>query len=144
MKKEKVILSFIAVLVGLFVAGTAFFLYQSTKKLPESETKIASKISPIPKNKKPDQSVLLIIDTPSDESVFEDKTITLAGKTEPDAIVIVSTELEDESITPTKNGSFSTTITLTDGQNQIVITTIAPSGKETKETRIVTFSTESF
>lgn len=144
MKKEKIILSFIAVLVGLFVAGTAFFLYQSTKKLPESETKIASKITPAPKSKKQDQSVFLTIDIPKEESVFGDKTITLAGKTEPGAIVIISTELEDESITPTKNGSFSTTVTLTDGQNQIVITAISPTGKETQEKRIVTFSTESF
>lgn len=144
MKKEKVILSFIAVLVGLFVAGTAFFLYQSTKKLPESDTKIVSKVSPAPKNKKYEQSVLLTIDTPTDESVTGDKTITIAGKTEPDAMVIISTELEDESVTPTRSGGFTTTTTLTDGQNQIVITAIAPSGKETKETRIVTFSTESF
>lgn len=144
MSKEKVILSFIAVLVGLFVAGVAFFLYQSTKKIPETEKQFAQDVSPTPIKKKNMDSFPLTIDAPKDGSVAEHKTITVAGKTDPHATVIISTELEDDVATPTTDGSFTTTVNLADGENQITITAIGEDGRETSVVRVVTFSTESF
>lgn len=127
--------------MGLLVTGVGFFFYQSAKTIPPSQIKniTVAKVSPTPSS-----SVFLTIETPKDEEVFDKKVIAVNGKTEPGAIIIVSTHVSDEVIEPASNGSFSTTITIEDGQNQLEITAIAPNGQETKITRTVTYSIESF
>ena len=142
MKTEKVVLSFIAVLIGLFASGIAFYLYQSTKTIPQSEIKTISLVSPTPKNEK--SNVFLTLNKPKDEEVVSEKTITISGKTTPTATVVIVSEYTEQVITPAKNGDFSTTITLQDKQNYIEIAAIDPSGDEVTVSRTVTYSTESF
>jgi len=142
MKTEKIVLSFIAVVIGLAVAGAAFYLYQTTKTIPESQTRTPSLVlTPTPK---PYSSIFLTVESPKDEEVFDKKTITITGKTEKDAIIIISTNTNDEVITPALNGNFSTTTTIENGQNQIAIIAVSLSGEEKKIVKTVTFSTEEF
>lgn len=142
MKKEQVVLSFIAVLIGILVAGVAFYLYQSTRTISQSQIQKAKNlITPTP-TKAP--AVLLTINAPTDEDVVDKKTIIISGKTNPDAIVVITTSIGDQVITPTTTGSFSATTTIDDGANSIEITAIAPDGQETKATRTITYSTETF
>ncbi len=144
MKTERIVLSFIAVLIGILVAGAGFYFYQSAKAIPSSQIK---KISLSPKDQvrpTPPPATYLSVDSPKDEDVVDSKTITISGKTAPDAIVVVSTKATDNVITPAANGNFSTSATIDDGVNEIQLTAIAPNGEETKITRIVTYSTETF
>lgn len=141
MKAEKVILSFIAVLIGLLVAGAAFYFYESSKTVPSLRPKTISITSPSPT---PKPSIFLNLDSPKDEEVVNKKVITISGKTIPEAIVSVITEGSQEIITPALNGSFSTTLTIGDGQNLIEVTAISPNGEDVKVMRTVTFSTEEF
>ncbi len=141
MKTEKIILSFIAVIIGLAVAGGAFYLYQTTKTIPEKQANAPSIYSPSPT---PSSSIFLTVEMPKDEEVFDKKTITITGKTEKDAIVIISTNTSDEVITPAGNGNFSTTATIENGQNQIVIIAVSETGEEQKIVKTVTFSIEEF
>ena len=141
MKTERVILSFIAVLVGILVTGMAFYLYQSTKKPTPPNTKIITLSEPTPT---PAQSVLLSIKSPTDEEVITKKIVSITGTTEKDATVVIVTPVDQEVLTPASSGNFSTTVNIDDGQNFIEITAISASGQETKMTRTVTFSTEDF
>lgn len=141
MKKERILLSFIAAIIGLAVAGVAFYIYQTTKIIPPSKTKTALVKTPTPT---PTASLYLVVDSPKDEQVFDKKTITVSGKTINNAIIVVSTNTNDEVIAPSKTGNFTTTMTIADGQNQVEVTAISPSGEETKVLRTVTFSTEVF
>lgn len=141
MKTEKVILSFIAVLIGLLVAGLAFYLYQTTKVVDTPQPKKTTNSLP---TKTPEKSFFLTIERPENEEVFERKSVPISGKTSPDATVIVSTSLAEKVLTASRNGSFTATIDIEDGQNVIEIISIAPNGESTKETRVVTFSTEKF
>ncbi|MGH7246180.1 MAG: hypothetical protein ACREGI_04575 [Candidatus Levyibacteriota bacterium] len=141
MKTEKIVLSFIAVVVGLMVAGIAFYAYQTTKTIPNQNNKTVT-IHPATPTPKP--SVYLFIDTPTDLSVTDSKTLKVSGKTAPDATLIISTGTSDVVITPQSTGSFSSTITIQDGENQLLLTAIAPNGEETKKTLTVTYSTENF
>lgn len=141
MKTEKVILSFIAVLIGLLVAGIAFYFYQSSKTISTSQIKSISMTSPSPT---PKPSIFLTLDTPIDEQVFDQKTIIVSGKTNPTATVEVLTTLSEQIVTPTSTGAFSTTVTIEDGENMVDIIAIAPNGDEVKLSKTVTFSTESF
>ena len=141
MKTEKIILSFIAILIGLLASGVAFYFYQSTKTIPPSKLKTIAIVSPAPTTQ---PSIFLTIDNPKDEEVTDKKIITVSGKTTPDATVILSSQIADNVINPSSTGSFSTTVTITDGENEIQITAIAPNGEETTLKQTITYSTESF
>jgi len=143
MKAERVILSFVAVIIGLIAAGVAFYLYQMTKVVPDNDKTISlmPKISVSPT---PDSANLLSVDSPTDEQVFNKKTITVNGKTRKDATIIVTTEDNDQVVTPAANGNFSITQTIPGGTTLIHITAVFPNGEEQTITRTITFSTENF
>lgn len=141
MKAEKVVLSFIAVAIGLAVAGIAFYLYQSSKVLPESETKtVSAKPSPSPT----ESGFFLSVSEPADEAVYNKKVVKISGKTTSDATVIIITETDQEIIHPNRSGDFSTTVNISDGQNLIRISALSKQGEEKSVDKIVTFSTEEF
>ena len=141
MKQERVILSFIMVLIGLLVAGVAFYLYQGTKKVSSSKTTITAP-SPTPTPLSP--SVYLNIDNPIDESVTDNKTIKVSGKTVVGATVVILTSANQQIVEPSSQGDFSTTITASDGQNLIRVTAFGPDGQSVTVQKTITYSTENF
>jgi len=144
MRIEKIILSLVAIIVGLAAAGVAFYLYQMTKTLPPSKTQtitIKNQISPSPT---PNAKNFLTIENPKDEFVTDKKIITISGKTEPGATIIITTENNDQIVNAAINGDFTLTTTIGNGTNIIQITAIFTDGEEKKVTRTVTYSTESF
>jgi len=144
MKAEKVIVSFVAVLIGLIAAGGAFYLYQATKALPASQTKPLTAIQNPTTKTSDDKTHLFKIENPKDEAVFNKKLITISGKTIKDTTIIVSTETNDQAIKPSSNGDFSLTQTIPDGTSFIYFTAIFPDGTEKSIKQSVTFSTENF
>ena len=145
MKAEKIILSIVAVFVGLIAAGIAFYLYQMTKTLPPSKTQtLAIKTSSAPPTPTPNNSYFISIDTPKDEEVFDTKTISISGKTVKDSTVVVSSESTDQVVKPASNGNFSLTMPIDDGTTLLHITAIYPNGEEKSVTKTVTYSTETF
>ncbi len=140
MKKEKIVLAFIAAIIGLLVAGIIFYIYESTKIVtPPKLTTIATV-----QEKTNPSKVSLTLSKPTDESVVESKVIQVSGKTKPDATIIILTSLDEKVIAPSSDGNFSATINIGDGQNLIEITAIARTGEQIKITKTVTFSTEKF
>ncbi len=144
MKTEKIILSFVAVLVGLLAAGVAFYFYQNSKT--SSNTQIQPTAVPVRATPTaiPADNNLMIIDIPKDESVVDKKLVTIVGHTQKDAIVTISTEEDDQVIKPAENGSFTITVTVPTGTSSIRMTALLPNGQEKTVTRTVTYSTESF
>lgn len=141
MKAEQIILSFIAVLIGLFATGVIFFIYQTTRTVPPQNLKTVSTTTP---SSPPQSSLFLTVDVPKDEDVFDRKIITVSGKTSKDAIVVISTNTDDLVIEPTSIGTFATTVTIRDDYNKIDIVAVSPNGDTAKTTKTVTFSTETF
>lgn len=141
MKTEKIVLAFIAALIGLLVTGTIFYIYESTRKVsvasPQNNTTTIT-------DKKTAADTLLIVSKPIDETVFSTKVVEISGKTKPDATVVVLTGVDYKVITPSSDGTFSTTINIDSDQNIIEITAIAKNGVQQKITKTVTFSTEDF
>lgn len=145
MKAERVILSFIAILVGLFAAGVAFYIYQSTRTLPTQNAKPITIAKPTAAvTPASETSGSLTVDSPKDEEVFTKKTITVSGKTEVGATVIVSSEDADQIAEPATNGNYTMTVTIPDGTSILRISSVLPNGEETVINRVVTFSTENF
>ncbi|MCL4353783.1 hypothetical protein M1615_04990 [Patescibacteria group bacterium] len=141
MKKESIILSFAAVLIGILVAGGAFYIYQMTKTISQNDIKPISIALP---NPTPSSSVFLSLSSPSDESVVAERTITVSGSTDPSAVIAIITGANQQVITPAQNGNFSASVVIGNGENEIEVTAIAPNGKEKTIKRTVTFSTKEF
>lgn len=140
MTKEKIILSFAAVLIGLLVASGVFYFYQQTKILsPEKQKTVLTQPSPTPK-----PLVLLVVDEPVDEKIYDTKIVKVSGKTEPDALIVILTENSEDVLNPAKNGDFSTTVTLENGANLIQITAIGKNGDTNTIERTISYSSESF
>ncbi len=141
MKQERVILSFIMVIIGLLVAGVAFYIYQGTKSVPTSKTSI---LIPSPTPTPITTSVYLNVDSPTDESVVDNKTVTVSGKTTPDATIVIITNSDQKVIVPSGVGDFSTTIIITDGTNLIRITAFGSDGQSETIQKTITYSIEDF
>lgn len=141
MKKEKIILSFIAASIGILVAVGSFFFYQSTKEVKPSEIKKITINNPTPT---PESSVFLTITRPEDEEVVDKRIITVSGKTIPNAKIVILTQSNEEAAVASRDGSFSTEITLDENENIIEISATAPNGEITKVKRIVSYTTENF
>jgi len=141
MKKEKIILTLISIIIGTCVAIGVFFIYQSTRKINPTELKTITVDNPSPT---PSSNLFLTIDSPRDEQVVEEKNIKISGKTIPDAKIVILTAESEEAAVPGIDGSFSTDINLTNDENIIEISAIAPNGEIVKVKRVVSYSTESF
>lgn len=142
MRAERIILSFIALFLGLLVAGGAFYMYQLTKQIPKDKADtITIKSHPTPT---PKSSNFLIIESPKDEEIVNRKTITISGRTVPNSTIIISTETGDEVVKPASSGSFHVTQTIDNDVNVLLITAIFPDGTEQTIKRSVSYTTEEF
>lgn len=142
MKAERLILSFIALLVGLLVAGIGFYFYQITNAKPIQKNKsITIMLSPSPI---PQETHFITIDSPTDEAVIDKKSVVINGKTVGDTIVVISTQSGDQVVKASSSGNFSATQTIDTGTNLIYITAFFPDGIEKMIVRTITSSTESF
>ncbi len=147
MRKEKLILSFVAALVGILDAGIAFYFYQSTKEIsiPDINTSQEEKKEPSPSpTPTPQQKDEITISEPNDEAIVGKKTITIKGKTVKDSIVLVSSSSNSILTAASENGEFSTEFDIEEGVNVLQFTAFLPDGKEENTVRTVTYSTESF
>lgn len=141
MKKEKAVLSFVAVFIGLVVAGIAFYIFQLTKTLPPQKTRTETVQAP---TQTPKSTLFLTITEPNDEQVMDRKVVKIAGKTSPDALVVLLTKSDHDVIKPTSQGDFSTTLNIENGVNLISITAIGSNGEEKTVMRTLSFTTEDF
>ncbi len=142
MKAEKIVLSFVAVLVGLIAAGGAFYLYQATKIVSGENNDPLEAINPSPAENNNDY--LFIIDSPKDEEVFDKRSINIKGKTLPGTTIIASSDDIDEIVTPAENGNFTLTMSIPEGTSVLNFAAIFPDGNEKIIKKTVTFTTEDF
>lgn len=141
MNSEKVILSLIAIFSGLLVAFVVFFIYQSTKIISPSKITSFNIVKP---TLAPKSGLFLTIDTPADESVTQTPNVTINGKTDSNATLIITTLSNTQVVTPTTTGDYSISLTLSSGENLITINAVAKDGNEITKQLTLTYSTENF
>lgn len=139
--KERIVIIFIAVTLGLLATTVAFFLYESAKPAKVVQTKEPKKITKVIP---PVTESALTVSEPKDETITTKRSVTVKGETLPENTVIISSNQEDVTITPESDGSFTATVTIDAGVNKLIITAIDSEGNSIKETRIVSFSSEEF
>ncbi len=143
MNKEKIVLSMVAILLGLFVAGGAFYIYQMTRTISDTPPPITFNSTPTPSEIENNKN-FFIIESPKEEEVFNKRIIDIKGKTVKDATLIISTATIDQVVKPNANGDFSLTHTLEDGVNILRFTAVFSDGTEEIQSRIVTSTEEEF
>jgi hypothetical protein len=141
MNKEKILISFSAIIVGAIVGVGFLFFYQSTKKISPEEVKSISISDPSPT---PASGLFLTINSPLDEQIVEERLITISGKTTPEAKIVILSPNDQVAAVPAEDGSFSTEVNISPDQNIIEISAISPNGETVKQRRIVSYTTESF
>ncbi|HVT01153.1 MAG TPA: hypothetical protein VHE53_02855 [Patescibacteria group bacterium] len=140
--RERIIIVFIAIAIGLLITTLIYFLYQQTKSIPNRTNKIVlNDVSPSPT---PKSSQYLTVDQPTDESISSKRSIQVKGKTNPNSMVVVSTNQEDIVGQATSDGAFSVSVTIDAGSNKILVRSISKDGVEAQVNRVVTYSTEDF
>lgn len=136
--KERIVIIFIAVTLGLLATTIGFFVYENAK--PNKKVEVS--------NKKPEEPVsnqkviTLTISTPADESVTNKRSVDVKGKTDPQNTVIISTNQEDVVAQPTDLGEFTATVAIDTGVNKLVVESINPNGESTKIERTISFSAD--
>lgn len=141
MKKERVILSFIALLIGLVVAGSAFYLYEKSKS-DGNDSPQTTVVLPTPSPA--EEGNLLVIDKPKNEDVITSRSVTVSGSTLPETYVIAQSLSEEQVAKSSQNGSFQFTLDIEDGLNVISVTAVYSDGTQKTEKRVITYSTEDF
>lgn len=122
--------------LGLLAAWAVWFIPQITskKELPT----VREEVTPSP------VGFTLTLTQPEDEAILATASTQVLGKTVGGATVVISGPLGDEVVEATADGTFSTTVSLEEGVNEIVVTAYGKGGEEKIETRTVTYTKEEF
>lgn len=144
--KERIIIVFVAVIIGLVLTTVGYLIYQSFQTSPSQPTGTTTtkseqqtQLSPTP-----DKSFFITITEPQPESITDKRTVTISGTTNPGNTVIISSNQDDVVAEPKADGTFSTSITINAGPNVIVARAMNDKGESVEETRVVTFVSEDF
>lgn len=139
--KERIVIIFIAVTLGLLATTIGFFLYESSKPNTEINATTQKQAKPQPVVK---DEVNLSVSDPKDESVTTNRTVQVKGTTDPQNTVIISTNQEDIAVSPTSQGTFTASVSIDAGENKLIVEAIDSAGNSKKEIRTISFSSGDF
>lgn len=144
--KERIIIVFVAVIIGLVLTTVGYLIYQSfqTPSTPPTDTTTTKSEQQTQLSPTPDKSFFITITEPQPESITDKRTVTISGTTNPGNTVIISSNQDDVVAEPKADGTFSTSITINAGPNVIIARAMNDNGESVEETRVVTFVSEDF
>lgn len=137
MKKEVVIAILIGLSLGLFIT---YGIYQARTGISRrSDTDLT--VSPALSD---ELSGELILNSPLDESVQNEDTVSVSGTTIPNSFVVVFVGNDETITTADDSGNFSVEVTLVDGANIITVSVVDQDGRTLSLERTVIVSDEEF
>lgn len=139
MRKEVILAIIIGFALGLVIT---FGIWTANKALTKNKTQTPDQetttqvdvVTPTP-------SFFLEVSSPEDQSLSNEAKITLSGKTQPGATVVVAYETAEDIVDADENGAFASNITLVAGTNEIIITAFDANGNQVNKTVNVVYST---
>lgn len=147
MIKELFLAIILGALLGFGVTG-GFFALQKNKNPTVVTDNITPTISISPENITPTIDVnqnksnsSLTITSPENNAVVATSKLAITGSTQPNSTIIITTLTNSYTTTSDSSGSFSTTIDLDSGANQINLTSIDSDDNQTESQLLITYST---
>ncbi len=141
MDKEKLITIAIGLLVGISIAGLYFAAVKFLPNLRFLPSKMVLNSTPSGTDKNSTSSgstAALAVTQPQDETTTKDSPITVAGKSQPGAEIIIYSNADEKVASADAQGNFSADIKLEEGENAISITSLPTTGKpETVQRSII-------
>lgn len=134
-QKEFIIAHILILIVGLsFLFGLYYILNIQYKQVQKPFE--AGPVTTKPK------SFTLDLDQPADDTLTFSSQILLSGKSGPNLEVLISTESFDQVIKSKADGTFSLTLNLDEGVNNILVTAFDQTGDSKSAERVVYYSKE--
>jgi hypothetical protein len=122
--------------LGLIVA---YGVYRINTNVTRNKILAENNATPSPTPSGP-KEFKVVLDKPNDNDVTTESSIAVSGLTKPDTWVIVSGEGEDYMTKSDSSGTFTQTIDLASGVNQIKVTAFDPAGKNNASGVLVVYS----
>lgn len=135
---ETVFAIIVGVVLGTLVAISIWFVKTGRINLNFASQMTKTVVTPTPISS-PQSPFTLLISQPHDGSVTSDQKITVAGKTERFARVIVSQNNQDTIARADQDGLFKVNLTLDEADNEILVTSMAKNGETKQETLIIVY-----
>lgn len=139
MRKEVILAIVIGFALGLVIT---FGIWTANKALTKNKIQTSQQETTAQANiVTPTPSFFLDISSPEDQSLSNDAKITLSGKTQPGATIVVAYENGEDVVDADENGAFASNITLVAGTNEITVTAFDTDGNQVSKTINVVYST---
>ena len=133
--KHFIFSNFLILIIGLIFLFTLYYILNiqyKTSSNPFSNGPVTSK----PK------SFILDLNQPADETLSFQSSILVSGKTGPHMEVLISTDSDDQVLEAKSDGTFSLTLNLDEGVNNIKVVVFDSTGDTREVERVVYFSKE--
>ena len=140
MKKEVFLAISIGFILGLIITFGIWTANKSLKQLPQT-TPTPSPVPVTSLSPTPSSSVTLTLTSPEDESLTSQNSVTVSGKTFPNASVAITSESGEQIITADSSGNFSSSVDLDGGYNTITAAAFDQTGNSSSQSVTVTYTT---
>jgi len=138
MKKEVLIAIIIGFALGLVIT---FGIRTANKALKETAPKQEAQVEIEEPAPTPTAGLLLTITSPEDNSISDQETIEVSGKTSTEAVVVILYPKGEKILEADEKGNFSTEISLAGGNNEIEISAHDLEGNDASQVLTVIYST---
>lgn len=135
---ETILAVIVGVLLGTLVAISIWFVKTGKINLNFAPQTTKTVATPTPKSLQLSPFTLLI-SQPHDGSVVNNQKVAVSGKTAASSQILVSQNNQDTLTQADQDGLFKVDIALDEGDNQILVTSIAKSGDTKQETLIIVY-----
>ncbi len=149
MIKTLLVTAFFALILGLGLSGTVYYIKQNQKSRQSLSTVVPTlnpqtdNLSPTNTPDQPNSTLPLSLTITSHQNydLVSTAKITLTGTTTPNSILVLTTPSQNYNFSADDTGKFSQAITLDSGFNTLHLKAISPDNQETELTYYLTFST---
>jgi hypothetical protein len=137
MNKDALLATFIGFVVGLIVTGLVLYGPGLTKNLPKIQFPKFSfslpqfgkaKPTPTPTIATPKKEHAVTIESPLPDGLEQENTVLVSGTTTPSSIVVLSGPLDEVVIVANGDGKYAGKVSLSEGKNDISVTSFQQSG----------------
>ncbi len=137
MNRDTVVASIIGFSLGLVAA---ILIWVVPHLLPKTKTSPApSSVVESSEEKDTNQAIILEVNSPKNGDISKTKSIEIKGKSQNSKLLTISSQDDTQVITPANDGNFSAQVTLSDGGNEITVTSYNKNKEEHKELFVYLF-----